>query len=270
MVYTWPTLLPKKGLYAFLMATSKDYWNYRHQADILNAYQLLKSKGVDDDHIILVVQDDLAYNKYNPKPGVVQNDINGKNLYHDLKIDYKLDEMSSQAIFNIFTGTQTAATPYVIKSLPTDNILIFTVGHGSPEGMGLSGSKEETLTPAFWQSVFSAMKEKQNYRLVFWAMESCYSGKIGEAVSTSGVMLMTGANPYETSYAWLYDSSVRAYLSDKFAYAINNAMAVAPNLLFSELYERCFSYVNESHTSFYNYQNFGNIYQLRLNEFITP
>ncbi len=267
---TWPTLAPRKGLYAFLMATSKDYWNYRHQADVLNAYQLLKSKGVDDDHIILVIADDLAYNIYNKFPGVVRNEINGKNLYHDLKIDYKLNDISSQAIFNIFTGTQTAETPVVFKSLPSDNILIFTSGHGSPEGMSIDGNGQEILTPAFWQSVFKAMFEKQNYRLVFWALESCYSGKTGEAVSTPGVMLMTGANPYETSYAWLYDSSVRAYLSDKFAYSINNAMSVAPNLLFSELYERCFSYVNGSHVSFYNYQNFGNIYQLRLNEFITP
>jgi hypothetical protein len=114
------------------------------------------------------------------------------------------------------------------------------------------------------------MYNKQKFRLVFWALETCYSGATGEAISTPGVMIMTGANPYETSYAVHYDSSVRAYLADNFAYAINNAMIVAPNLLFSELYERCFAYVKGSHTSFYNYQNFGNIYQLRLNEFITP
>ena len=267
---TWPTLLPKKGLYAFLMATSKDYWNYRHQADVLNAYQLLKSKGVDDDHIILVIADDLAYNRYNNLPGVVRNEINGPNLYYNLKVDYKLDDISSKAIFNIFTGAQTAETPVVFKTSPSDNILIFTSGHGSPDGISIDGNSQETLTPAFWQSVFKAMYGKQNYRLIFWALETCYSGKTGEAISTPGVMLMTGANPYESSYAVFYDAAVRAYLADKFAYSINNAMAAAPNLLFSELYERCFSYVSGSHVSFYNYQNFGNIYQLRLNEFTNP
>ncbi len=267
---TWPILQPKKGLYAFLMATSKDYWNYRHQADVLHTYQILKSNGVDDDHIILVMEDDIAYNKYNNLPGVVRNEVKGPNLYHDLIIDYKMSDLSSEAIFNIFTGTQTAETPVVFNTSLTDNILIFTAGHGSPEGMDIYGEKQETLTPVFWQSVFNTMYEKQKYRLIFWTIETCYSGATGEAITTPGVMLMTGANPYETSFACFYDAEARAYLADKFAYSINNSMAVAPNLLFSDLYERCFSYVNGSHVSFYNYQNFGNIYQLRLNEFITP
>ena len=267
---TWPALQPKSNLYAFLMATSEGWSNYRHQADVLKTYQLLKSKGVDDDHIILVLADDLANSSSNNKPGVVVNDPNGTNVYQNAKIDYKLNNISSEAIANILTGKQTAATPVVFNTLPTDNIFILTSGHGTPQGMVLEGNNHNSLTPAFWKSVFETMQQKQNFRQVFWALEACYSGKIGEAISTPGVMLMTGANPYETSKAYLYDSDTKVWLADKFAYSINNAISASPNLLFSELYERCFSFVNGSHISFYNYQNFGNIYQLRLTDFVKP
>jgi len=267
---TWPILQPKSNLFAFLMATSEGWSNYRHQSDILKTYQLLKSKGVDDDHIILVMADDIANSTSNNKPGVVVNDLSGTNLYQNVKIDYKLNNISAEAIANILTGKQTTATPIVFNTQPTDNIFILTSGHGTPQGIVLEGNNHSSLTPTFWKSVFETMQQKQNFRQVFWAIEACYSGKIGEAISTPGVMLMTGANPYETSKAYLYDSNIKVWLADKFAYSINNAISAAPNLLFSELYERCFSFANGSHISFYNYQNFGNIYQLRLTDFIKP
>ena len=81
---------------------------------------------------------------------------------------------------------------------------------------------------------------------------------------------MTGANPYETSKAFWYDSELGVWLADKFAYSMNRAMLTTPEIDFSQLYEQIFSFVNGSHISFYNYQNFGNIFQIRLNEFITP
>jgi ABC-type branched-subunit amino acid transport system substrate-binding protein len=267
---TWPLLQPKQRLFAFLMATSQGWSNYRHQSDVLKTYQLLKAKGLPDDQIILVLADDLATSPSNKKPGVVVNDPNGVNLYQNVKVDYKLNNISSQAIANIFSGTVTASTPIVFNTLPTDNIFIFTVGHGTPDGMSLEGTNQQSLTPSFWQSVFNTMNQKKNFRQVFWSCEACYSGKIGLAVSTPGVMIMTGANPYETSKAYLYDSEQKIWLADKFAYSINNAIAASPNLRFNELYERCFSFVNGSHISFYNYQNFGNIYQLTFNDFLSP
>ncbi len=267
---SWPSLPPKEGLYAFLMATSEGWSNYRHQADVLHAYQLLKSNGLSDDRIVLVLADDLAQSPSNNLPGVVRNVPEGENLYEGVKIDYKLKNMTPERIKKIFTGQITNETPVVIPSTASDNVFIFTSGHGTPEGMVFEARNEASLTPEFWQSVFSAMEENQKYRQVFWALEACYSGKIGQAISTPGVMLMTGANPYETSKAHFYDPEIKAWLADKFAYSINNTISEAPNIPFNELYERSYTYVNGSHVSFYNYQNFGNIYELTLSDFVIP
>ena len=266
----WPVYPQKTGLYAFLMATSKGWDNYRHQADVLHTYQLLKANGVDDSHIILILADDLAGSEKNNLPGEIRNEPEGDNLYKNVIVDYKLSEIDSAAIKNILIGVATPQTPQVMPSSSTDNIFIFTSGHGLPEGIVLEGNKIDTLTPEFWQSVFENMNQKKNYRQVFWALESCYSGKIGKAINTPGVMLMTGANPYETSKALFYDSEQKAWLADKFAYSVNKSISQSPRLKFNELYERSYSYVNGSHVSFYNYQNFGNIYELALNDFIAP
>lgn len=59
------------------MTTSKGWINYRHQSDVLSNYQLLKSNGFDDEHIILILADDLAY---------ANNNIDQGNIY-DIKLN---------------------------------------------------------------------------------------------------------------------------------------------------------------------------------------
>ena len=57
---------PKQtGNYAMIVAASSGWENYRHQADALAMYQLLKQQGYDDDHILLIMEDDIAQNRYN-------------------------------------------------------------------------------------------------------------------------------------------------------------------------------------------------------------
>lgn len=266
----WPIPDPKTGLKAFLMAGSQGYTNYRHQSDVLRAYQTLKSRGVRDDDIILIMTDDLAGSALNKSAGNVFNDTNGENLYKDVHVDYHLNEITSETITDIILGNQSASAPVVLETSSSDNIFFFTSGHGTPDGMVFSGREEKHLTPEYWSNIFRQLYEGNRFRRIFWSMESCYSGKIGEAITTPGVLIMTGANPYETSKAFLYEDGLGVWLADKFAYSINRAMITNPEIDFSQLYEQTFSFVNGSHISFYNYRNFGNIFQIQLDEFITP
>jgi glycosylphosphatidylinositol transamidase (GPIT) subunit GPI8 len=266
---TWPLLATKENNYAFLMATSKGWSNYRHQADVLHTYQLLKKNSFDDEHIILILAEDLANSTSNALQGVVRNEPNGENLFKNIIVDYNLADINLEDIKNILSGQQTASTPIVLPSTSADNIFMFTSGHGSPEGMVLETETYKMMTPNYWQSVFEAMYNNNNFRQVFWSLEACYSGKIGEQISTPGVMLMTGANAYETSKANFYDSEIKTWLADKFAYSINNTISESPEITFNEVYEKSYSYVNGSHVSFYNYQNFGNIHEINLSDFVT-
>ena len=49
-----------------LMAGSKGWGNYRHQADVAHAYQLLVRGGISPDRIVTIMSDDLAHSRQNP------------------------------------------------------------------------------------------------------------------------------------------------------------------------------------------------------------
>lgn len=80
--------------YAVVVGASDTWVNYRHQADALAFYQLLKSNGYDDDHIILIMEDNIAFSPLNIRTGEVRVTPDGDNLYHDVAVDYHLSDIS--------------------------------------------------------------------------------------------------------------------------------------------------------------------------------
>lgn len=52
----------------------------------LQAYQVLKRGGLDDDHIVVMMADDLAQNYLNPHPGKVYNRPDGEDVYEGVPL----------------------------------------------------------------------------------------------------------------------------------------------------------------------------------------
>jgi len=67
--------------WAVLVAGSNGFWNYRHQADICHAYQILKKNGIPESNIIVMAYDDIANDPENPIPGKLFNQPNGEDVY---------------------------------------------------------------------------------------------------------------------------------------------------------------------------------------------
>ena len=82
------------NIWAVLVAGSNTYDNYRHQADICHAYQILKKHGVAAERIITMMYDDIANNTKNPSKGVIINHPGGENVYEGVVIDYRGKEVS--------------------------------------------------------------------------------------------------------------------------------------------------------------------------------
>lgn len=68
--------------WALLVAGSRGYDNYRHQADVCHAYQILKQGGLKDENIIVFMYDDIAFSPENPRKGILINHPNGSDVYH--------------------------------------------------------------------------------------------------------------------------------------------------------------------------------------------
>lgn len=58
---------------AIVIAGSSEYVNYRHQADMCHAFQVLKDNGMPKDSIITFIYDDVAFHWRNPYRGKVFN-----------------------------------------------------------------------------------------------------------------------------------------------------------------------------------------------------
>ena len=251
-----------KDNYAVLVAASKGWKNYRHQADVLGMYHYLKGKGYDDDHIILIMADDIAYNEKNPLQGVVRREIGGDNLYKDLQIDYRLGDLTLEDLKQILTCNPSEAYPLTLGSSENDNVLFFWSGHGTQQGW--KWKEEEDLNADFARAMFSDMQ----FRKMFAIVETCYSGAVAQdCTGIPGLLLMTAANPYEPSKAATFDDELQVYLSNTFTASILSQFALNPRSSIYDLYLHAFDKTQGSHVMVYNADHYGNLRWSEISEF---
>ncbi|MBO5796327.1 MAG: C13 family peptidase, partial [Bacteroides sp.] len=251
-----------KDNYAVLVAASEGWKNYRHQADVLGVYHYLKGQGYDDDHIILIMADDIAYNERNPLPGVVRREVAGKNLYEDVEIDYNLGDLTLDDLKQILTSEPSEEYPVTLASTPNDNVLFFWSGHGTQQGW--KWRETEVLDAAFARTMFSDMQFRKQFAII----ETCYSGGVAQGCTgIPGLLMMTAANPYEPSKADAFDDELQVYLSNTFTSSILSKFASNPNTIIYDLYLHAFDKTNGSHVMVYNPDYYGSLYLNDMNEY---
>lgn len=268
----------RQGAWAFIAALSGGMDNYRHQADALNMYQVLKARGFTDDHIVLVLADDLATAATNPQPGTVSETADGRNLRTaDVEVDYRLDGLTPGALLNILKGKKTDETPKVIESTANDDVFVYWVGHGGGTGMlvGDSAHVGEAVAGPFvtpW-AFASALQEKfdsSGYRQMVVVMDSCHAGVMGQPALPPGTLLITGAAPNENSYATNYSASTNIWHADGFSDAIAARITDAPTSTLVDLYEETYLRVRGSHPRLYNGGRFGHASLVTIGSILTP
>merc|ERR1711963_837037 len=117
-------------LWVLLVAGSNGWFNYRHQADVCHAYQIVHAHGVPDDHIIVMMYDDIAYNKENPTPGKIINHPNGTDVYHGVPKDYVCGSVRPDIFLQVLKGEKidgAFGTGKTLNSGPKYNKMVFYV-----------------------------------------------------------------------------------------------------------------------------------------------
>ena len=256
------------GNWALLVASSKGWANYRHQADVLAIYQQLKQAGYTDDRIILIAEDDIADNVSNPNKGVVQVTIGGNNVYEQVEIDYHMSELQAKDILAILSGEKSERLPIVIESTANDNVFVFWSGHGVPgalcwndDAYGIMGDQlDET---------FRRMREKRSYRKLLMMVEACFSGGVMEQCrNIPGMLFVTAANGDETSKADVFNGEMKVWMSNRFTSTFIEQITENKNIALRDLYYRLFINTVGSHVMVYNAENYGNLYSADMSEFI--
>ncbi|XP_023215805.1 legumain-like [Centruroides sculpturatus] len=194
-VRSFASSVPEGGkLWALLVAGSKTWYNYRHQADVCHAYQVLHNHGIPDEQIVVMM------------------DVLPKNF------------------FNILWGNETAlknvGSGKVIKSNPNDHVFVYFSDHGAYGFICFPGFVSENdydngdITNdqliSFLKDYYAAKK----YSKMVLYIEACESGSMFiDLPKDINVFATTAANKDESSSSCYYDEKLNAFLGD--VYSVN-------------------------------------------------
>ena len=161
--------------WAVLMAGSKEWWNYRHQADIATIYTMLLNRGFDKEKIITISYDDVPTSAYNPYKNQLFHTTAHVNMYNGPStIDYSSKSVTKETFFSVLLGT---AEGKKLESTEGDDVLIYYDDHGAPGVLGLPFGKEGIPMDELGE-VIQSMNEKKMYKRLFFIAEACGSGHL--------------------------------------------------------------------------------------------
>ena len=198
--------------------------NYRHQADICHAYQILHQHGIPDQNIIVMMYNDIAFNEYNPYQGNIINKPLGPNVYTAVPQDYTGDDVTVENFLAVLAGNYTATLgKKVLQSTKDDDVFIYFADHGGPS---IFAFPNEYLYSYQLMDALYQLYSQNRYRQLVIYMEACESGSMFFNQTVNNLTLAdmriyttTAANPEEPSYACYYDDIRQVYLGD--VYSVN-------------------------------------------------
>ena len=191
--------------WAVIVAGSKTFSNYRHQADTCHAYQIMKQNGIPDDQIIHLAYDDVAdafgnrrnkgklFNKPTAKgtPGV--------DVYADCQIDYKGREVNVDNVIKVLKGDASAGGK-VLKSDENSKVFFYFADHGAPGLVAMPTGK--SLYADQLNDTFNFMFENKMYKEMVVYIEACESGSMFQNIlkDNMNIYAITAANASESSW----------------------------------------------------------------------
>jgi len=202
-----------------LAAGSDGYYNYRHQADVCHAYQVVHKMGVPDERIIVMMKDDIANNAQNPKPGQIINEPNGPDVYAGVPKDFTGSLVNSDNFVKILTGEDMTGvgSGKTLKSTSDDNVFVFFDDHGSegaicfPRGCDLDAKKMQTT--------LDTMASKKLFKNLVFYVEACFAGSVFYKLTIPDNVYITTAAPIgASSFAYNWDDTIGAYVADIYSF----------------------------------------------------
>ncbi|XP_078262908.1 legumain [Rhinoraja longicauda] len=202
-----------------LVAGSNGWYNYRHQADVCHAYQIVHQHGVPDDRIIVMMFDDLAQSNENPTKGIIINQPNGTDVYKGVVKDYVQEHVTPEIFLAVLRGDAEAVkgkgSGKVLRSGPKDHVFIYFADHGAD---GILGFPSDDLNVDDLQKTIRYMHRHKKYAQMVLYIEACESGSMMvDLPEDINVFATTAANPDESSYACYYDEARDTYLGDVYS-----------------------------------------------------
>ena len=212
----------KPQQWAVLVAGSRGWDNYRHQADVCHAFHLLVKRGVPEENIVVMMFDDIAYNTLNPDQGEIVNKPNGTNLYPGVPKDYTGENVSPRVFLSVLQGDKEGVkgrgSGKVVEGGPEDHVFVYFADHGAS---GLVAFPSAYLDAVTLSRNLLDMATKRRFAKMLFYLESCESGSMFEGLLTAhtNILAVTASNSTSPSFAAYYDERLNTFLADEFSIA---------------------------------------------------
>jgi len=206
--------------WAVLVAGSNGYYNYRHQADVAHAYQLLtKMGGFPAENVIVLMFNDVVNSSDNPLPGQLFNEPDGGDVYGDIVVDYSAENVTAETFLNVIQGIHNGSTlnGRVLRSGSDDNVFLYYSDHGAAGLVAMP-----TGAPLYATDLNAALQRMHSdgmfAQLVFY-LEACESGSMFEGIlaNDTDIFATTAASADQPSYAFYYNDTLSTYMADEYS-----------------------------------------------------
>ncbi|XP_059639209.1 legumain [Cornus florida] len=189
--------------WAVLVAGSHGYGNYRHQADVCHAYQILKRGGLKEENIVVFMYDDIATHEFNPRRGVMINHPQGHDVYAGVPKDYTGKDVTAENLYAVLLGNRSAlkgGSGKVVQSKPNDRIFLYYSDHGGPGVLGMPN-----MPFLYAKDFIEVLKKKHashDYKEMVIYIEACESGSVFEGMMPENlnIYITTASNAEESSW----------------------------------------------------------------------
>lgn len=204
--------------WAVLVSASRFWFNYRHMANTLGLYRVVKRLGIPDSQIILMLADDAACDPRNRFPGSIWADSNrALDLYgKEIQVDYKGKEVTVENLIRLLTGRHPSSHP-ASKRLMSDassNVLLYLTGHGGEDFLKFQDAEE--LGAWDLADAIGQMHEKRRYHELLFIIDTCQANSMYSKIYSPDVIAVGSSEVGQNSYSHHTDADLGIALIDRF------------------------------------------------------
>ncbi|XP_056598377.1 legumain-like [Triplophysa dalaica] len=201
--------------WVLLVAGSKGWENYKHQANVCCHYQLIKRHRIPDEQIMTMMYDDITDNQKNPQKGTILSVLEQpKNVYEGVLKDYTGKDVTPENFLNALQGKFTGKK--VINSCEDDNIYIYMTGLGTDTTFEFP---EESLHASEFIAAIQNMTDKNKFSKIIIFVDSSYSANLfkNQLTDNEKVFVLTSCSEDTEITPTDYNKERDVFISDKFS-----------------------------------------------------
>lgn len=222
LVTGWREVAGAADLWVVIVNSSRYWFNYRHAANAIAVYDLVKTLGAREERIIFMNALDIGNDHRNPDPGMTH--FAGSKLQSldldTLTIDYVGEEASAQSFLGILTG-RSPGWATMKKPLATNansSVLIYMAGHGGDEFFKFHDSEE--LTAQDLGDAFHEMYIKGRYKDILFILDTCQASTMANYITAPNIITLASSAKGENSYAYPTHDSLGVSIIDRFTHSM--------------------------------------------------